>query len=90
MLIFSCPFCGTRPETEFHFGGDAGNARPEGFTAVSDQQWAEYLGYRHNPKGRAREVWLHATCGEVFLMTRDTVTMAAEPGQALSHQGGDA
>jgi hypothetical protein len=26
---------------------------------------------------------MHLTCGEVFAMARDTVTMAAEPGRAL-------
>lgn len=84
MQIFSCPFCGPRPEYEFHFGGDLGNARPEGFDAVPDQLWADYLWFRNNPKGMAREVWMHLTCGEMFAMTRDTVTMAADPGQPLA------
>ena len=84
MQIFSCPFCGPRPEYEFHFGGDLGNARPEGFDTVPDQAWADYLYFRNNPKGAAREVWMHLTCGEVFSMTRDTVTMAAEPGKTLA------
>ncbi len=84
MQIFSCPFCGPRPEYEFHFGGDLGNARPEGFDAVPDQAWADYLYFRNNPKGPAREVWMHLTCGEMFGMRRDTVTMAAEPGEMLA------
>lgn len=84
MQIFSCPFCGPRPEYEFHFGGDLGNARPEGFEAVTDREWADYLWFRNNPKGAAREVWMHLTCGEMFSMTRDTVTMAAEPGETLA------
>lgn len=84
MQIFSCPFCGPRPEYEFHFGGDLGNARPEGFDAVPDQAWADYLYFRNNPKGPAREVWMHLTCGEMFGMQRDTVTMAAEPGEMLA------
>lgn len=86
MQIFSCPFCGDRPETEFHFGGDLGNLRPEGFRDVSDKTWSEYLYYRNNPKGLAREIWLHTTCGELFAMSRDTVTMAASAGQALTHE----
>ncbi|VDC27533.1 sarcosine oxidase subunit delta [Pseudogemmobacter humi] len=84
MQIFSCPFCGPRPEYEFHFGGDLGNHRPEGFDAVPDQKWADYLYFRNNPKGMAREVWMHLTCGEMFSMTRDTVTMEAAPGEALA------
>ena len=27
MHLYTCPFCGQRPETEFHFGGEAGNDR---------------------------------------------------------------
>lgn len=83
MQIFTCPFCGPRPETEFHFGGDLGNARPEGFRAVSDEEWGRYLYHRRNEKGAVREVWMHTTCGELFAMERDSVTMAAAPGTAL-------
>lgn len=86
MQLFSCPFCGERPEVEFHFGGDLGNLRPEGFQSVSAETWAQYLYFRNNPKGIAREIWLHLPCGELFAMARDTVTMQAEKGQALSHE----
>lgn len=81
MHLYTCPFCGQRPETEFHFGGEAGNDRPDG--EVPAQVWADYLHYRQNPKGTAREIWIHLTCGEVFAMTRDTVTMAAQPGEPV-------
>ena len=30
MQLIPCPFCGPRSESEFHFGGDVGNVRPEG------------------------------------------------------------
>lgn len=83
MQIFSCPFCGPRPEYEFHFGGDLGNLRPEG-SDVSAESWAQYLHFRNNPKGTAQEIWRHMTCGEIFAMRRDTITMDAEPGRALS------
>lgn len=86
MHVFTCPFCGPRPEPEFHFGGEAGNTRPEGFAAVSDADWSAYLHLRANPKGHAREIWMHLTCCEIFVMARDTVTMAADPGQALGDQ----
>ena len=81
MQIFSCPFCGPRPEYEFHFGGDLGNHRPEG--DVTAEVWSQYLHFRNNPKGISREIWLHLTCGEIFAMQRDTVSMAAAPGQPL-------
>lgn len=76
MQLFTCPFCGPRTENEFHFCGDFGNARPEGFQDVTAGQWSTYLHTRNNPKGAASEVWMHTTCGEFFRMQRDTVTHA--------------
>ncbi len=52
MQLFPCPFCGPRDETEFHYGGDAGNARPDG-AGVPTDRWADYLYLRSNPKGTA-------------------------------------
>jgi sarcosine oxidase subunit delta len=82
MQLFPCPFCGPRDESEFHYGGDAGNARPEG-NAMPADRWAEYLYLRHNPKGIAREIWVHLACGEFFVMERDTVTHKVLSASAL-------
>ena len=82
MQVFHCPFCGPRNEIEFHFAAEAGKPRPEPADAVSDAQWAEYLYNNAAPRGGAREVWVHLTCGEFFVMTRDTLTRevtASEP-----------
>lgn len=87
MQLFSCPFCGPRPETEFHFGGDLGNERPEGFRSVSDADWGRYLYHRRNPRGAVHEVWMHLTCGELFAMSRDSVTMEAAAGTVLIDDG---
>ena len=76
MQLFPCPFCGERPETEFHFVGEAGKTRPETTGTVSDTDWATYLHAQRNDKGVVREVWMHLTCGELFLLERDSVTMA--------------
>ena len=76
MQLFPCPFCGPRDETEFAFGAEAGNTRPEPAAEVPAEAWAEYLYFEKNPKGAAREIWLHTTCGEFFLMERDTLTHA--------------
>lgn len=89
MQRFPCPFCGLRDETEFHFGAEAGKARPEPAPEVSDAAWADYLYSQDAPRGPAREVWVHLTCGEFFVMTRDTVTrevLGAEvlPGRSAS------
>lgn len=83
MQIFPCPFCGARDEREFSFLGPVGKLRPDtrpdmrsdASAEVSAAQWAAYLYDNPNPKGGAREVWMHLTCGEVFVMERDTCTM---------------
>lgn len=82
MQIFTCPFCGPREESEFHFGGEAGNARPDG-TDVPARRWAEYLYMRANSKGPVREIWAHMTCGEFFVMERDSVTHKVSATHAL-------
>lgn len=87
MQSFTCPFCGPRPETEFHFAGDLGNLRPEGFTDVTTETWTDYLFSHRNPKGEAKEVWKHLTCMEVFTMTRDTVTHKVASSTALLPEG---
>ncbi len=83
MQRFPCPFCGPRDETEFHFAVEAGHARPEPAGAVSDAAWAAYLYEAASPKGTTREVWLHLTCGEYFLLTRDTLTRAVNASEPL-------
>ncbi|MFN3545945.1 MAG: sarcosine oxidase subunit delta [Mesorhizobium sp.] len=76
MQLFPCPFCGPRDETEFQFATEAGKTRPEPAGEVSAERWASYLYLKDNPKGATREVRLHSTCGEFFVMERDTVTHA--------------
>ena len=75
MQLFPCPFCGERDEREFHFVAEAGKTRPDTTTKISDTDWAAYLHMHRNDKGHVREVWMHTTCAEVFLMERDSVTM---------------
>ncbi len=84
MQLFSCPFCGSRDETEFQFATEAGKARPEPAAEVSAERWAKYLYLKDNPKGPTREVWLHVTCGEFFVMERDTVTHAVKDPMVLA------
>ena len=75
MLLIDCPYCGPRSEIEFRCGGESHVQRPGPHDAASDEQWADYLFYRHNPKGEHRERWLHmAGCGQWFNVARDTVT----------------
>lgn len=75
MQLFPCPFCGLRDEREFHFVGEMGKTRPDTTSQISDADWAAYLHMHKNEMGHVREVWMHTTCAEVFLMERDSVTM---------------
>ena len=75
MQIFTCPFCGPRDEREFHFAAEAGKTRPDTRGEVSAGDWATYLHAQRNEKGPVREVWMHLTCQELFIMERDSVTM---------------
>ena len=73
MQLYGCPWCGPRPDAEFRYGGDAGKRRPE--RGASDAEWADYLYFRHNTKGRARELWFHhAGCRRWVELDRDTAT----------------
>ena len=75
MLLIPCPWCGARDETEFHCGGQAHIARPVQPAALSDDEWADYLFMRSNPKGVHCERWRHVHgCGRWFNVARDTVS----------------
>ena len=75
MLLITCPWCGPRDETEFHYGGEARRAYPADPYALTDAQWADYVFARPNPKGRFAERWSHsAGCRRWFNVVRDTVT----------------
>lgn len=73
MLRIECPWCGTRDEPEFTYGGEAHIARPP--PDCSDETWSSYLFFRTNPKGQHAERWCHSFgCGQWFNVLRDTVT----------------
>lgn len=76
MLLISCPYCGVeRPEIEFRHAGEAHIARPAEPSKLSDEEWAEYLYMRTNPKGLLAERWRHTHgCGRFFNAIRDTVS----------------
>ncbi|WP_445182312.1 sarcosine oxidase subunit delta [Pseudonocardia sp. Cha107L01] len=75
MLLISCPWCGPREETEFHYGGQAHVAYPANTLELDDATWAEYLFVRDNTKGPYAERWVHsAGCRRWFNVVRDTVT----------------
>ena len=75
MLLIECPWCGPRDESEFSYGGEAHIVRPEEPDRLTDEEWADYLFMRKNPRGRHLEQWWHAHgCRQWFNAERDTVT----------------
>lgn len=76
MLQIFCPHCREqRDEDEFNYSGEAHIARPVEPEALSDEQWADYLFFRKNPRGLHHEMWYHsAGCRRYFNVSRDTVT----------------
>ena len=75
MILIPCPWCGERDEVEFSYGGQAGIPYPGDPAALTDEEWAKWLFFRDNPKGRFAERWSHqAGCRRWFNLVRDTVT----------------
>ena len=73
MLLITCPYCGSRPEIEFRNMGEAHILRPT--PAATDQDMAEFLYVRTNPKGLISERWRHMHgCARIFNAIRHTVT----------------
>jgi len=88
MLLIPCPYCGPRDYTEFTYGGDANVRRPAEPDAVTDEQWAQYVYLRDNPRGLHDELWQHnAGCRRWIAVRRNTYThdvIAAELPGALA------
>ena len=76
MLLIDCPYCRmARPEIEFAYGGEAHIARAADPSAVTDEEWANFLYFRSNPKGVLAERWRHTFgCGRFFNCLRDTLS----------------
>ncbi len=90
MLLIHCPYCGPRPEHEFHNGQDAHKTRPTNSAFASDPaseqesssaevpgdaDWADYLYMKAPVKGWYYERWVHtAGCRRWFNALRHTVT----------------
>ena len=81
MQLFPCPFCGRAPETEFT--SPRRPARPGRKATVPDARVVALSLCRRNPRGPTREIWVHLTCGEFFVMERDTLTHAVKSSAAL-------
>lgn len=75
MLLIDCPYCGSRPELEFSYGGQAHISRPVNPADLDDEAWSAYLYFRTNSRGPHAERWRHVHgCGRFFNAIRDTRT----------------
>jgi heterotetrameric sarcosine oxidase delta subunit len=75
VLLIPCPWCGPRDEIEFRYGGEANLSYPIEPDALSDEEWADYLFMRENPRGWWAERWMHAAgCRRWFDLARNTAT----------------
>jgi len=75
MLLIQCPWCGPRDESEFSYGGEAHIERPKHPEKLTDDEWADYLFMRTNPRGAHLERWVHTSgCRRWFNVRRDTYT----------------
>ena len=76
MLLIRCPYCEeTLPELEFAYAGEAHIDRPADPSALSDEEWRDYLFIRSNVRGTHFERWRHIHgCGRFFNAARNTVS----------------
>ena len=73
MLLIDCPHCGPRDRSEFHFGGDASQVRPQ--SSRFEDGWYDFIYLRENARGRNREYWQHRSgCRMWLVVDRDTFT----------------
>jgi heterotetrameric sarcosine oxidase delta subunit len=86
MHLIPCPYCGERPQDEFHYRGDATVTRPA--PDAGEQAFYDYVYTRANPRGWHDEWWHHyAGCRQWLKVRRNTLSHAvaasAGPSDAL-------
>ena len=65
----------SRPELEFAYAGEAHIARPADPSAMTDEEWRDFLFIRSNPRGLHAERWRHSHgCARFFNAVRETVS----------------
>ena len=52
MQLIECPWCGPREEVEYSYGGQAHVPYPDSPGELSDEEWAHYVFFRDNTRGR--------------------------------------
>lgn len=72
MKLLTCPINGTRPLSEFIFGGEYRVAPNP--TNSTDLEWAAYVHYRQGAPGLKKEWWYHSPSGTWFIAERNTLS----------------
>lgn len=73
-FVLTCPSCGPREVTDFHYGGEV-VARPAAGSAPGRRELNRYHYFRRNVAGVQREWWCHSSgCRSWFVAERDTRT----------------
>jgi sarcosine oxidase subunit delta len=72
MKLLTCPINGTRPISEFVFGGEY-REMPDPDTCT-DAEWAAYVFYRNGAPSVKKEWWFHSPSGTWFIAERNTGT----------------
>lgn len=72
MKLLTCPVNGTRPLSEFIFGGEYREAPNQ--NTCTDAEWAAYVHNRHGAPGDKKEWWYHSPSGTWFIAERNTLT----------------
>lgn len=72
MKLLTCPINGTRPLSEFIFGGEYRTAPDQ--NTCSDAEWAAYVHNRQGAPGDKKEWWYHSPSGTWFIAERNTLT----------------
>jgi sarcosine oxidase, subunit delta len=71
MKLLTCPINGTRPLSEFIYGGEYRTAPNQ--TTCSDAEWAAYVHHRQGAPGLKKEWWYHTPSGTWFIAERNTL-----------------
>ena len=72
MKLITCSHIGTRPQSEFVFGGTVRPLRDP--DCLDEPQWGEHVFHWDGAPGVRREWWFHTPTGLWFVLERDTTT----------------
>lgn len=72
MKLLTCPMNGSRPLSEFIFGGELRDAPDQ--KTCTDAEWAAFVHNRHGAPGDKKEWWYHSPSGTWFVAERNTLS----------------